>query len=107
MCMYMHMYTDTCLQQCTHVPSHPHSCVPLVEQERYVELVGRVRADKLEAERMREVAKKRMDEAEVKCSLHLYHCTCIIHSTAHTWCTCTIHVAMFYGGDRAIVAYCV
>ena len=55
---------------CTPTPSHPHSCVPLVEQERYVELVGRVRADKLEAERMREVAKKKMEEAEVKMREH-------------------------------------
>ena len=45
--------------------SHPHSGVPLVEQERSVELVGHVRADKLESERMREVAKKKMEEAEV------------------------------------------
>ena len=35
-----------------------------------MELVGRVRADKLEAERMREVAKKKMEEAEVKMLEH-------------------------------------
>ncbi len=46
--------------------THPHRCVPLVEQERYVELVGRVRADKREAERLREAAKKNMEETEVR-----------------------------------------
>ena len=67
-----------------------------------MELVGRVRADKLEAERMREVAKKKMEEAEVKCSSidHNLYCTCNIHNTARS---------NVYNRARAvhcIVAYC-
>ena len=40
-----------------------------------MELVGRVRADKLEAERMREVAKKKMEEAEVKMLIFNLYCS--------------------------------
>ncbi len=46
----------------------------MVEQERYVELVGRVRADKREAERLREAAKKNMEETEVR-NITREHCT--------------------------------
>ncbi len=65
--MYIVLYTS-------HTPSHPHRCVPLVEQERYVELVGRVRADKREAEKLREAAKKNMEETKVR-NITREHCT--------------------------------
>ncbi len=87
--VYMYMYVlyrplSHCFCHCTvhfsHIPHTPHRCVPLVEQERYVELVGRVRADKREAERLREAAKKNMEKTEVR-NITREHCTrtCVLN----------------------------